>query len=184
MEEERRKVYVEVDVTHRTDGTARPQRIKFENGEVYEIDRVKYCCRAASTKVGGTGLRYTVLICGTETFLLMKKTESGLWKAKQRNSLRMPPFISPESVKELNEVMCVTNDNWTPIPMYCSNCGALLYGYRNDEGKIKYECKRCGTVAVRVQKDDDTTRLTSMPRKGKSGTIDRIKLNTAKRRNG
>ena len=38
------------------------------------------------------------------------------------------------------------------IPMYCSNCGALLYGYRNDEGKIKYECKRCGTVAVRVQK--------------------------------
>ena len=38
MEEERRKVYVEVDVTHRTDGTARPQRIKFENGEVYEID--------------------------------------------------------------------------------------------------------------------------------------------------
>ena len=60
MEEERRKVYVEVDVTHRTDGTARPQRIKFENGEVYEIDRVKYCCRAASTKVGGTGLRYTV----------------------------------------------------------------------------------------------------------------------------
>lgn len=36
--------------------------------------------------------------------------------------------------------------------MYCSNCGALLYGYRNDEGKIKYECKRCGTVAVRVQK--------------------------------
>lgn len=36
--------------------------------------------------------------------------------------------------------------------MYCSNCGELLYGYRNDEGKIKYECKRCGTVAVRVQK--------------------------------
>ena len=57
-----------------------------------------------------------------------------------------------ESVKKFNEVMCVTNDNWTPIPMYCSNCGELLYGYRNDEGKIKYECKRCGTVAVRVQK--------------------------------
>ena len=37
MEEERRKVYVEVDVTHRTDGTARPQRIKFENGERSEI---------------------------------------------------------------------------------------------------------------------------------------------------
>lgn len=73
-------------------------------------------------------------------------------RQEKSSSLRMPPFISPESVKELNEVMCVTKDNWTPIPMYCSNCGALLYGYRNDEGKIKYECKRCGTVAVRVQK--------------------------------
>lgn len=26
MEEERRKVYVEVDVTHKTDGTARPRK--------------------------------------------------------------------------------------------------------------------------------------------------------------
>ena len=43
MEEERRKVYAEVDVTHKTDGTARPRKIKFEDGEVYEIDRVKYC---------------------------------------------------------------------------------------------------------------------------------------------
>ena len=153
MEEERRKVYVEVDVTHKTDGTARPRKIKFEDGEVYEIDRVRHCCRAASTKVGGTGLRYTVMICGTETFLFDE--ENGKWfvEGKEKSSsLRMPPFISPESVKELNEVMCVTKDNWTPIPMYCSNCGALLYGYRNDEGKIKYECKRCGTVAVRVQK--------------------------------
>ena len=150
MEEERRKVYVEVDVTHKTDGTARPRKIKFEDGEVYEIDRVRHCCRAASTKVGGTGLRYTVIICGTETFLFDE--ENGKWFVELLFSLRMPPFISPESVKELNEVMCVTKDNWTPIPMYCSNCGALLYGYRNDEGKIKYECKRCGTVAVRVQK--------------------------------
>ena len=82
----------------------------------------------------------------------MKKTESGLWKAKTEELSKDATIHQPESVKELNEVMCVTNDNWTPIPMYCSNCGALLYGYRNDEGKIKYECKRCGTVAVRVQK--------------------------------
>lgn len=50
------RIYVEVDVTHKTDGTARPRKIKFEDGEVYEIDRVRHCCRAASTKVGGTGL--------------------------------------------------------------------------------------------------------------------------------
>lgn len=74
---ERRKVYVEVNVDHRPDGTARPNRIKFEDGRTYEIDRVKYICRAASTKVGGTGLRYTVMICGTETFLFDE--ENGKW---------------------------------------------------------------------------------------------------------
>lgn len=74
---ERRKVYVEVNVDHRPDGTARPNRIKFEDGRTYEIDRVKFVCRAASTKVGGTGLRYTVMICGTETFLFDE--ENGKW---------------------------------------------------------------------------------------------------------
>ena len=53
--ENRKKVYVEVRAIHLTDGTCRPESIKFENDEVFEIDRVKYCCRAASTKVGGTG---------------------------------------------------------------------------------------------------------------------------------
>lgn len=72
-----RKVYVEVNVDHRPDGTARPNRIIFEDGKTYEIDRVKYVCRAASTKVGGTGLRYTVMICGTETFLFDE--ENGKW---------------------------------------------------------------------------------------------------------
>lgn len=62
---------------NKTDGTARPRKIKFEDGEVYEIDRVRHCCRAASTKVGGTGLRYTVMICGTETFLFDE--ENGKW---------------------------------------------------------------------------------------------------------
>ena len=37
MESERIKVYVEVNVTHRPDGTARPNFIKFENDEKYEI---------------------------------------------------------------------------------------------------------------------------------------------------
>ena len=35
------------------------------------------CCRAASTKVGGTGLRYTVMICGKETYLFDE--ENGKW---------------------------------------------------------------------------------------------------------
>ena len=81
MECERRKVYVEVNVTHRPDGTARPNSIKFENDEIYEVDRVMQKCRAAATKVGGTGIRYTV-----QLFCSMKKTESGL--SKQNPNVR------------------------------------------------------------------------------------------------
>lgn len=99
MECERRKVYVEVNVTHRPDGTARPNSIKFENDEIYEVDRVMQKCRAAATKVGGTdllcfvslklstgaaatkvggtGIRYTVQICGQSAFLFDE--ENGKW---------------------------------------------------------------------------------------------------------
>ena len=75
--DERRKVYVEVDVTHRIDGTARPNMITFEDGQKYEVDRVTDVCRAASRKVGGTGIRYTVVICGYTTFLFDE--ENGMW---------------------------------------------------------------------------------------------------------
>jgi len=80
--EDRRKVYVEVRARHLIDGTCRPESIKFENDEVYEIDRVKQCCRAASTKVGGTGLRYTVMICGQKLIFSMRKMENGSLRVK------------------------------------------------------------------------------------------------------
>ena len=51
------------------DGNIRPRLIRWEDGRVYEIDRLKQKCRAASTKVGGCGIRYTVMICGHETHL-------------------------------------------------------------------------------------------------------------------
>lgn len=84
METKRRKVYVEVEVTHRTDGTARPNLIRFENGERYEVDRVIQRCRAASTKVGGTGIRYTVQIsvirpsCSMRKRQVIVRSENGL----------------------------------------------------------------------------------------------------------
>ena len=73
MECERRKVYVEVNVTHRPDGTARPNSITFE----YKVARVMKRRRAAATKVGGTGIRYTVQICGQSAFLFDE--ENGKW---------------------------------------------------------------------------------------------------------
>ena len=74
---ERRKVYVKVNADHDYDGTCRPNKITFEHGEIYTIDRVRHVCRAASTKVGGTGVRYTVMISGKETYLFDE--ENGKW---------------------------------------------------------------------------------------------------------
>ena len=41
------------------------------------------------------------------------------------------------------------NKTWVKIAMYCPNCGKLIYGYKNDNEKIKYECNHCNVVAVR-----------------------------------
>ena len=63
------KAYVEVTVKVSPEGEKRPQTIIFETGITYTIDRLKQRTRAAATKVGGTGIRYTVVINGTETYL-------------------------------------------------------------------------------------------------------------------
>lgn len=44
-------------------------------------------------------------------------------------------------------------DEWTTVPMYCPNCGTINNGYAGSEGKIKYECPRCGLVMVRTYKN-------------------------------
>ena len=40
-----------------------------EDGRKYEIKRVKDKCRAASTRAGGVGERYTCVVDGKEIFL-------------------------------------------------------------------------------------------------------------------
>lgn len=74
--EEYRRVYVEVTVKVSPYGDVRPLDILFENGKRYEIDRLLFVCRASATKVGGTGMRYTVLIRGHRTFLF---EDDGRW---------------------------------------------------------------------------------------------------------
>ena len=73
---EHRKVFVEVTVKISSEGEVRPLSIKFEDGIVYEIDRLKHRCRAHATKVGGTGIRYTIVINNRETYLF---EDDGRW---------------------------------------------------------------------------------------------------------
>ena len=64
-----RKVNVPVLLAVDADGQKRPRRIRWTDGNAYAIDKVLNVCRAASTKVGGCGMRYTVRIEGKETYL-------------------------------------------------------------------------------------------------------------------
>ncbi len=76
MQMECRKVYVDVDVSILKNGKVLPRRLRFEDGKVFQIERLLDTRRAASTKVGGVGVRYTVMILGHEKYLF---DESGRW---------------------------------------------------------------------------------------------------------
>lgn len=58
-------------VTSRTDevGMTVPLSVTWDDGRVYEIDRVIDARQASSLKVGGSGMRYLVRIGHSETFL-------------------------------------------------------------------------------------------------------------------
>ena len=64
-----RKAYVSVNLDVDNEGVFYPRLIRWDNGLVFQIDQILYKCRASSKKVGGGGIRYTVMIKGKETFL-------------------------------------------------------------------------------------------------------------------
>ena len=69
MDAQCRKAYVSVNVDIDEEGAVQPRAIRWNGGWAYRIDRVLHKCRAASQKVGGGGIRYTVQINGQETYL-------------------------------------------------------------------------------------------------------------------
>lgn len=54
------KVYVGVVAHFSPSGQLMPISIEWEDGRKFEIDEITNVCRAASTKAGGAGIRYTV----------------------------------------------------------------------------------------------------------------------------
>lgn len=58
------KVYVDVLAEFSKDGLLIPKEITWEDGRKYEITRVKDKRRAASTRAGGVGDRYTCVVDG------------------------------------------------------------------------------------------------------------------------
>jgi len=66
---DRRKKYVEVVASHAADGTIRPLAIKWDDGRIFNIDRVREARRATSLKVGGTGIRFLISVFGKDSYL-------------------------------------------------------------------------------------------------------------------
>ena len=64
-----RKVFVEVTARFDVDGIIVPLSIRWEDGTLFEIDRVLDVRQAASLKAGGQGIRYTIRIGRHRTFL-------------------------------------------------------------------------------------------------------------------
>ncbi len=68
------KVYVAVKADFREDGVMLPREITWEDGHKYEIDRVTDIRQAAAMKAGGQGDRYTVMICGKQSYLFFERS--------------------------------------------------------------------------------------------------------------
>ena len=69
VEQSRYKIYVEVNAYFSTDGEIVPKSILWEDGRVFEIQRITDIRRAANLRAGGTGIRFTCIIEGAEKHL-------------------------------------------------------------------------------------------------------------------
>mgnify|MGYP000463604895 CR=1 FL=1 len=84
------KVYVPVLAAFGADGKMIPRRIRWEDGQVYDVDRVLDIRPAAALKAGGQGDRYTVQICGKQSYLFFESSTDpssfvkGRWFVERR----------------------------------------------------------------------------------------------------
>lgn len=82
MQSSKLKAYVSVTVRFSSLGELTPLNIEWEDGRTYEIDEVMNVCRAASIRAGGAGIRYTVRIGRTITYLFLEEYK---WFVERRN---------------------------------------------------------------------------------------------------
>lgn len=70
------KIFVQITAEHDIDGKVRPLTMKWEDGRVFEIDKILDVRQAPSLKGGGLGIRYTCRIRNKEVCLF---DEEGRW---------------------------------------------------------------------------------------------------------
>ena len=84
------KVYVNVFASFKEDGKMTPEAIKWEDGSIFEIDKVLDVRQAAAMRAGGQGDRYTVMVRGKQSFLFFERSAEktgqnlGRWFVERR----------------------------------------------------------------------------------------------------
>lgn len=84
------KVYVPVEVAFDENGHMYPRLIHWEDGKTYEIDRILDVRPAPAARAGGQGDRYTIRVCGRESYLFFERSpvlagvELGRWFVERR----------------------------------------------------------------------------------------------------
>lgn len=87
-----RKVYVDVTARFDSDGVMVPLGITWEDGTLFEIDRVTEIRQAAVMKAGGQGDRYTIWVRGHQSYLFFERSAAltgnniGRWFVERRVS--------------------------------------------------------------------------------------------------
>lgn len=71
-----KKVFVDVTAFFTKEGKLMPVSFIWEDGVIYEIEKVYGWVKAASLKVGGQGIRYKCRVKGKEVYLFL---EEGRW---------------------------------------------------------------------------------------------------------
>lgn len=66
------KIYVEVNVDYKADGSIIPRSLTLDDDGHYTIDKVLDVRPAASLKAGGAGMRYRVRIGKQELYLFLE----------------------------------------------------------------------------------------------------------------
>ena len=77
-----RRTYVRVIVEYDEAGGVKPLIIFWEDGRKFRIDRLLDVRRAAATKAGGHGIRYTCRILDRETYLF---EDNGRWFVEEKD---------------------------------------------------------------------------------------------------
>jgi len=67
------KVYVGVQASFDPDGRMVPMQITWEDGKIYDIDRILDIRQAAAVKAGGNGDRYEISVLGMKTYLFFER---------------------------------------------------------------------------------------------------------------